>query len=225
LIAIAKKDGIIPDGDIDICTYYEHADRWKVIKERFESQGFNMSKAILNDVDPSRIMYCGFNWKEKQTREQYASEEFYPHICVSFWYLHNGIRYYCHDQNHELNGPGVPMSGYFFKGFSNEYICDDTFFKRIEWPGIPGQYKVSVPIFPGLDSMYPGWLYNQQRYIVDRFNVQPDKLRDICRSGAISKYMVHVNSMGQWNDENYIKQELTKGELAWKLKVKQMRKK
>jgi hypothetical protein len=37
--------------------------------------------------------------------------------------------------------------------------------------------------------------------------------------------MVHVDSMRQWNDEHYINQELAKGELAWRLKVKEMRKK
>jgi len=75
LIGIAKKDGVIPDGDIDVCCYYENSDMWRHIRRKFEGQEYVMSKAMLNDVDRDRVMYMGFNPKEKQTREHliYAS--------------------------------------------------------------------------------------------------------------------------------------------------------
>jgi len=227
LIAIAKKDGIIPDGDIDICTYYESNNSWERIVEMFKRKGFHMTKALQNDIEPNNILYCGFNPNEAQTKEDYDREEFMPHMCLSFWYEHKGIRYYCHDQNREVTGGQVkvPPSGYFFKGFPAELV-QKKYLKRVEWPGIPGQYKISAPLLPMLEYMYPGWIYNQQRYIVDKKNtVETDKLRDLCRTGASSPYQVHVQSMNDWKNEAYINQQLEESRRQWDAKIKTIIKK
>jgi hypothetical protein len=224
LIGIAKKDGVIPDGDIDVCVYYEDVSKWRNIVKHFYSHDYRMSKALLNDTDREKILYMGFNYKHVQTKEQYISEEFFPHICVSFWYLHKGIRYYCHDQHHEVAGEDVPKAGYFFKGFDNQYIEDVSLFKRVEWPGIPGNIKISAPMLPCLEQMYPCYIYNQQRYMVQENQVQHDKLRDTCRSGAISRYQVRVKSMGDWNNENHVRQQLEDSETKWRAKLKLMKK-
>lgn len=227
LIALAKKNGVIPDGDIDLCTYYESNDKWKRIVHLFESRGFVMTKAIQNDIDKDKILYCGFNPRKPQSKEDYLSEDFVPHICLSFWYLHNGIRYYCHDEKHELKGGMVakPPSGYFLKGFEDKYIHDESMLMRAEWPGLPGNVKISVPILPCLEQMYPGYIYNQQRYMVQNNQVQDDKLRDCCRTGAISRYQVCLRSMAQWNDKAHIKRELEKSELNWRNRLKLMKRK
>jgi len=227
LIGLAKKNGVVPDGDLDLCTYYESNDKWKKIVSLFESRGWTMTKALQNDVDKDKILYCGFNWKHSQTQEEYLSENFMPHICLSFWYKHEGIRYYCHDQNREVSGGSVavPPSGYFFKGFEDKYIENDSMLMRAEWPGIPGDVKISVPILPCLEQMYPGYIYNQQRYMVQAHEIQSDKLRDCCRTGAISRYQVHVKSMAQWNDANHIKNELEKSEMNWRIRLKSLKRK
>lgn len=230
LIGIAKKNGIIPDGDIDLCTYYESNTNFERIVKMFEAKGFVMTKAIENDIDKGKVLYCGFNWGKPQDREVLKTENFMPHICLSFWYLHKGIRYYCHDQHKELSGGQIatPKSGIFFKGFEDKCIARDeenSKLMRCEWPGIPANIKVSVPILPCLEQMYPGWAYNQQRYMVNNNEVQGDKLRDCCREGAYSRYQVHVNSMADWNNEKHISKELEKSERNWLAKLKKLKKK
>ena len=227
LIAIAKKDGVVPDGDLDLCTYYEESHKWERIRKCFESKGFKMIKALQDDTNPRNILYCGFNPTIAQAPEDYEKEEFFPHMCLSFWYEHKGIRYYCHDQHHEISGGNVavPPSGYFFKGFPAEWV-QQKYLKRVEWPGIPGQYKISAPMLPFLEYMYPGWIYNQQRYMVDRKNtVEPNKLRDLCRTGASSPWMVHVKSMNDWKNEAYINSQLEESRRKWDVKIKTMIKK
>ncbi len=211
LFGLCKRDGVIPDADFDCCVYY--GSDWKKIVQSFKSYGYTMSKAIINDTDPQNIMYCGFNRDE------------WPHVCVSFWYPHNGIRYYCHDTHHELKPGeiGVPKSGYYFKGMPDFFVKDVSMFKRVEWPGINQQFKVSVPVLPALDYMYPAWPYIQQKYTVDKNQVDHDKMPSIRQSGAISPYMVHLQSMRQWSDEKFIETELKKGEEKWRLEIKRLR--
>ena len=212
LWGLCKNNGIIPDADFDCCVNY--GSDWKKIVKSFSQYGYTMSKAIINDADPENIMYCGFN------------KEGWPHICCSFWYLHNGIRYYCHDTHFELKAGevGKPASGYSFKGMPDFFVSDETMFKRVEWPGINQAFKVSVPILPALDYMYPCWPYSTQRYsISQKHEYFPDKTQSIYRHGAISPYMVHVDSMTQWNNEKYINSELQKGEERWRLKLKEVR--
>ena len=227
LIALAKKNGVVPDGDFDLCTYYENNDKFKKIVKVFESKGWVMSKAIQNDIDKDKVLYCGFNWGKHQTNEIYNSGNFMPHICLSFWYLHKGIRYYCHDEKHELSGGaiGKPPSGYFFKGFEDKYIHDESMIMRAEWPGIPGNVRIDVPILPCLEQMYPAYIYNQQRYIVQEHNVQEDKLRDCCRSGAISRYSAHLTSMADWQNDGLIKGHLENSERKWRIRLKSLKRK
>ncbi len=211
LWGLCQNDGIVPDEDFDCCVYY--GSDWKRIRKSFEAWGYTLSKAMLNDADPDNIVYCGFN------------KEGWPHICVSFWYLHNGIRYYCHDQNRDLR-PGevkVPGSGYFFKGIPEFFVKDESMFKRVEWPGIQQNFKITVPMLPALDYLYPCWPYIKQRYLIQHNEIDKDKSISVYRHGAISPYMVHVDSMNQWNDAHYIQQELAKGEAKWKVVLKQMR--
>lgn len=213
LWGLCQNAGTIPDGDFDMCVYY--GSDWHKIVKSFQSFGYTLSKALLNDADNNHIMYCGFN------------KEGFPHVCLSFWYLHNGIRYYCHDQNFELkNGDiGAPPSGYYFKGVPDFFVHDETMFKRVEWPGINQQYKITVPMLPALDYMYPCWPYIKQRFHVLGYGVDINKEKSISvyRHGAISPYMVHVKSMRQWQDDKYIKNQLEESINKWKLKIKELR--
>ena len=226
LLAIVKKDGYIPDGDIDICTYYENNHKARQIIKLFCSQGFRLKKVLLNDTNINEMLYCGFDWSKPQTPEQYLSEKFYPHICLSFWYPHNGIRYYCHDEKNDIaiGGEGPPKSGYYFKGFPGEYT-QEMYLKKVEWPGISPKTKISVPLFPCLSKMYPGWAYNEQRYNITRSHeVIPEKMRDLWRETAISEHMVHIKSMADWNNQDLINKELAAGKLVWDKKVEELRK-
>jgi len=210
LYGMALRDGTIPDADFDCCVYY--GSDWMKIVKSFESYGYTMSKAIVNDTDSNNIMYCGFNKPE------------WPHVCVSFWYLHDGIRYYCHDTHHELKPGeiGIPASGYYFKGFPDFFVSDKSMFKRVEWPGINQSFKVSVPVFPLLDYMYPGWPFVRQKYTINKNQIEHDKMCSIRAAGAISPHMVHLTSMRQWNDTEYIKSELRKGEDRWRQEIKKI---
>jgi hypothetical protein len=167
-----------------------------------------MSKALLSDTD-QKPLYCSF-----------GSEAGYPHICLSFWYEHKGIAYYCHDQKHEVEGIGVPKSGYWFRGVPISCISE---FKMVEWPGIPQTAKIRVPRFPGimLDSMYPDWAYKIQKYNIGKGNkVIDEKMDSYYHGGACSPYEVHVTSMRQWQDEKYINEQLSESLRKWKVKLK-----
>jgi len=212
LWGLCKNNGIVPDEDFDTCVYY--GTDWKRVEKSFRGYGYTLSKAILNDCDRENIMYCGFN------------RDGWPHVCVSFWYLHNGIRYYCHDTHFELKPGevGVPASGYVFKGFPDFLVHDESMFKRVEWPGINQSFKISVPMLPGLDYMYPCWPYANQLYTIGRDNKYiPDKTRSIYRHGAISPYMVKIKTMSQWNDEKYINGQLEESMANWQRKLKELR--
>lgn len=212
LWGLCQNNGTIPDGDFDVCVYY--GSDWKKIVKSFQQFGYAMSKALQNDVDKDNIMYCGFN------------KEGWPHICLSFWYLHDNIRYYCHDQNFEIkSGVGVPPSGYFFKGVPDFFVHDESVFRRVEWPGIRQSFKINVPMLPALDYLYPCWPYIKQRFQILHHEVDAnkDKSISIYRHGAISPYMVHVKSMAQWKDKNYIDNQLQEGRNKWNRKLKELR--
>ena len=225
LLAIIKKDGYIPDGDLDLCTYYENTHQARKIIKLFCSQGFKLKKILLNDVT-QEVVYFGLDWGKPQTTEQYLSEQFYPHICVSFWYKHGDQRYYCHDQNNDvaIGQEGVPKSGYYFKGFPAHYI-QEKYLKNVEWPGINQKTKITVPIFPLLSKMYPAWGYNKQRFYVDkRHNIIPEKMLDVWRETAISEHMVHLQSMNDWNNQALIDKEIAAGRERWEQKVAELKK-
>jgi hypothetical protein len=207
LWGLIQNRGVIPDEDFDFCVPYETD--WKRIQRGFAAWSYGLAKAMLNDIDQEKALYCGFN------------RSGWPHICVSFWYPHDGMRYYCHDQRHELKAPGVPPSGYWFKGVPKE--CLDYGF-RAEWPGIPQDIKIMVPAIAGsiLDSHYPMWSYIRQRYNIYDHEVIPEKTVSIFRSGAMSRYAVHVQSMKQWGDAGYIRQQLAASEQKWRVKMKDL---
>lgn len=196
LWGLIMNKGVIPDGDLDICVLY--GEDYKRIQKSFSScpGGYTMAHAMLDDTDRSKALHCSFN-----------SSQGFPHICLSFWYLHKGIRYYCHDQNFEVHGEGVPPSGYWFKGVPESAIGET---RLVEWPGINQMAKISVPRLPGaiLDHLYPDWAYRKQRYEVKRNQVQEDKMVSYHKGGAVSPYRVHVQSMAQFRDEKYIGKEL-----------------
>lgn len=208
LYGIIKNDGIIPDGDFDLCTY--HGQDHKKVAKAFKSSParYCISKALLSDVD-GKALYCSF-----------GSQAGYPHVCLSFWYLHDGIYYYCHDQRHEVEGEGVPKSGYFFRGIPEAALRE---FKMVEWPGIPQLTKVRVPRYPGimLDNMYPDWAYKVQKYNIDRGNhIEKEKLASYHHGGACSPYEIHVNSMKQFGDSKYIATQLEESMKKWRVKTK-----
>jgi hypothetical protein len=208
LWGLVQNGGVIPDDDLDFCTFY--GANWKRLKQVLESRGYTMTKALQNDADPENVLYMGFNKKD------------WPHICVSFWYPHNGIRYYCHDQNFEVtNGSvGVPASGYYFKGIPESCLQE---FRYVEWPGIVQNVKVRVPRFPGaiLDHCYPDWGYIKQRYTISHeHQIDPDKTISVFKGGAVSPYMVHVKSMHQWSDSRYINQQIEAGRQKWLNRLK-----
>ena len=209
LYGIIKNDGVIPDGDFDLCTFYGE-DFGKIEKAfRASPARYCMSKAIVSDTDNSKALYCSF-----------GSECGYPHICLSFWYKHDGILYYCHDQHHEVEGVGVPKSGYFFRGVPEACVKE---FKLVEWPGISQINKIRVPRFPGLmlDNMYPDWAYKIQKYNVNgNHEINKDRLESYHHGGACSPYEIHVNSMKQFLDDKYIENQLKESKRKWEIKLK-----
>lgn len=212
LWAIIRNSGIIPDGDFDLCTYYG-ADYQRIQKAFKGVPGrYEMTKAIVSDVDKTKALYCS-----------YSSSEGLPHICLSFWYLHEGIRYYCHDQHHEVEGVGVPRSGYFFRGCPAEHVEDNpNNFRMVEWPGINQQIKVRVPRFPGvmLDNLYPDWAYKKQHYEVGKGLIDEERMVSYHKGGAVSSYAVHVQGMNDWNNQGHVRQELEKSKAAWLIRLK-----
>jgi hypothetical protein len=224
LIALVRKNGEIPDGDLDICCHYKNSDKHKKIIAMFESRGYKLSKALQNDIDKEKILYCGFNYSNNDNKS--TKEEFFPHICLSFWYPHNSIAYWCHDQNKEVHGYGVPASGFYFKGLPTECIEEDKL-KKVEWPGLSGDIKISAPMMPGtmLDHMYPCWAYNKQKYIPKPGEIHEDKMEDLCKTGATSPYMIHVKSMTEFNNDELILKKLAEAKIIYDAKIKVIRKK
>jgi len=212
LFGLSQNQGVVPDDDLDFCTFY--GSDWKRFVQAMERYGYVMSKAMLDDSDPKNVVYLGFNHRDL------------IHICVSFWYLHDGMRYYCHDQASEVKGTQVPKSGYWFRGMPAEWVDNQDYYKLVEWPGIPQFTKVRVPLFPGMffDYGYPGWAYHKQRYNVSkRYQVEPEKCVSIYRGHAVSPLQVYLKSMTQWRDPKYIAEQLRKGRREWLKKVKAVR--
>jgi hypothetical protein len=213
LWALIRNNGVVPDGDFDICTYY--GSDYKRIEKAFAAAPgrYVMSKAVVDDIARDKALYCSF-----------GSQEGYPHICLTFWYLHDGVRYYCHDQHHEVvSGVGVPQSGYFFRGVQAVFVEDDqNNFRNVEWPGVPQINKIRVPRFAGtvLDTMYPDWAFKKQHYEVRNGVVDIDKMMSYHKGGAISPYAVHVQSMKDFENSGYIKRELEKSKRAWEIRLK-----
>jgi hypothetical protein len=211
LWGLIQNNGVIPDGDFDLCTYY--GEDYERIAKAFEgSPGqYKMSKALISDTE-GKALYCSF-----------GSTAGYPHICLSFWYLHKGIRYYCHDQHHEVEGVGVPKSGYFFRGVP-AYSVDpeEDNFRMVEWPGVHQTAKIRVPRQSGviLDHLYPDWAYRTQKYEVKTGTVDESRMASYHKGGAISPYAVHKMSMRDWENELHTKDELSKSLNAWKIRLK-----
>ena len=114
----------------------------------------------------------------------------------------------------------MPKSGYWFRGVPAHCISE---LKMVEWPGIPQTAKIWVPRYPGamLDNMYPDWAYKIQKYNIGKaYQVNKDKLDSYHHGGATSPYEVHVNSMKQWADSRYIKDQLTESGKKWQTKLK-----
>jgi len=244
LYALVKNRGIIPDGDLDLCCMYG-TDYTRLVKS-LEGRGYRMSKCLVNDTDPSQALYCGFNHLESgndcpkchgalgalpdgsHCKACGGSGKSGPiHICLSFWFPHSGKRWYCHDQNKEVHGVGVPPSGYFFKGVPAEVVEDELFFRYVEWPGINGEVKVRVPMLAGtmLDNLYPFWPYKWQRYNVDAVHtIEDEKLSSVFKGGATSRFKVHVDSMAQWENAQHVSGELEKAGKAYRAEVKKWQK-
>lgn len=192
LWAIVRNSGVIPDDDLDICVRYP-AD-FEAIVRGFKSYGYQLKKAILNDVDTGQVLYCGFDRPDLL------------HICISFWIEKHGKLWWCHDENNDLLNPGeigVPKSGYYFKGCPKEIIDQDLAFKKVEWPGLRGDNRVSVPIDAGelLDYCYPGWAYKWQRF--DPSIGQTGESVSYYNGKAVSKNMVHLDSIADFDTPKY----------------------
>lgn len=217
LWGIIMNDGIIPDGDLDVGVLYGYD--WKKLVKRFNSYGYQLSKAMLNDVDQEHILYAGFEHNQ------------YPHICVSFWYPHDGYRYFCHDSQGCIpagSGAQVPSKGYSFKGVP-AYAVDDQVlgFKMVDWPGLPGRCKIRVPVYPGvmLDHLYPAWAYRKQRYVVQEYGeIHRDRMESYHKGGAISPMRVHVRSMGDFNNPNFLAKEIERNKNDYAVKLKLQKK-
>jgi len=214
LWGLIKNKGVVPDEDLDLCTFY--GVDWKRIEKCFASYGYIMNRAMCNDSDTGNLIYAHFR-----------SENNGPSLCLSFWYLHEGIRYYCHDQHREVNsGIGVPKSGYFFKGIPSDIISSEDDLRLVEWPGIEGCYKISVPHRPGalLDYTYPDWAYVKQKYVVgNKHEVKEEKCVSVWKHGAFSRYMVHVNSMSQFKDKNLISKQLEESNRKYYVTLKSLK--
>jgi len=199
LWGLIKNRGIVPDDDLDLCCFYG-AD-WKRIEKCMASYGYTLNRGLKSDTEPENLLYCHFNSTNGNVS-----------ICLSFWYLNDGIRYYCHDQNHEISsGVAVPPSGYFFKGIPADIINSEADLRLVEWPGIEGCYKISVPHRPGviLDYTYPDWAYIKQRYVVGKkHEVKEEKCVSIWKHGACSPYQFWVKSMAQFSDKDYIDKQI-----------------
>jgi len=213
LYALIKNNGVIPDGDFDLCTYY--GQDYRRIEKSFKGcpGRYIMTKALVDDTRQDYALYCSF-----------SSEIGFPHICLSFWYPHNGIYYYCHDQHHEVTGVGFPKSGYHFRGVPGTFIENvPENFRMAEWPGVVQTAKIRVPRFPGivLDNMYPDWAYKTQRYEVRTgAPVNEEKLGSYHKGGAISPYALEIKSMADFNNAGLISKQLEKSRAAWSIRLK-----
>jgi hypothetical protein len=211
LWALIKNEGVIPDGDLDLCTYYG-ADYEKIIKAIENGPGnYRLSKCMMSNLE-DKAVYCSFD-----------STQGFPHICLSFWYEYDRYRYYCHDTYNEVNGKGVPPSGYVFRGVPAWTVDPKPEnFIESEWPGINQAHKIRVPRFAGsiLDNMYPSWAYQKQRYEIRLNQVDHARMASYHKGGAVSSHEVHIKSMDDFNNRQLIADELEKSKVKWKEALK-----
>ncbi len=203
--------GVVPDGDFDICTY--HGIDWKPIARAAEAQGYQIKKTLLDDTDQSKAVYMGM-----------FKDDIY--ICLSFWFLFEGYRFWCHDQLNEVKtGVGVP-SQYHFKGCPAWMVDGENRFYKAEWPGIDQRYMIRVPVFAGslLDLCYRNWPYLKQRYVIQDYKPEWDKMVSVndpvYNKGypdihANSPYRVIVKSMAEFKDVAKINLQLKASEESW----------
>jgi len=210
LYGLIRNNGVIPDADLDICTLY--GTDYKRILKAFASRHYVPAKVVLDDTNLNQALYVSLNHPE------------YVHICLSFWIERHGIRWYCHDEKKELTGPGVPPSGYWFKGVDARLVNDPQGFKSVEWPGLSAAVKIRVPLEAGslLDQMYIGWPYKWQRYNVENHEVQEDKMMSYYEGGAISRYMVHLKSVADFDSPGIYEPALEEGLRLWKVRRKKV---
>ena len=203
LWGLACNQGIIPDGDLDICAFYPTD--WEHLANAFAGQGFERSKVLLDD-QTGKALFMGVENKNLGI-----------YICISFWYRWREYYFWCHDEKQDLQPKeiGSPKSGYFFKGCPSRLLDHDSKFMEVEWPGISGRTRVSVPMLSGeiLDICYPGWPYRIQRYDPQQYQYQFDKTVSVndpiynkgVNIHAISPYRVEVQSMKCFEDETKIR--------------------
>lgn len=203
LWGLARNNGVIPDGDLDVCTYYgQDYDR---ISRALQGVGYNRTRCMIDDTNHKNALYCSFDHPQ------------FIHFCLSFWYPHEGKRYYCHDSGNEIQGVAVPSIGYYFRGMPAELVEGDHMFQMVEWPGIDQLFKIRVPRFPGamLDEMYPSWAYKKQKYVVSKHRVHPEKMDSYYHGGSLSKYAVHVRSMADWGNPRHVAAQLESAYRKW----------
>lgn len=217
LWGIIMNDGVIPDDDVDVGVLYPYD--WRRVEKRFRSYGYRLSKAMVNDQDQNQVLYAGFE----------HSQRF--HICVSFWYPHDGYRYFCHDSQGCIpagSGAQIPSKGYSFKGVPAYAVEDqERGFKMVDWPGLPGKTKVRVPIYPGviLDHLYPAWAFRKQRYVLQEYGeVHHDKMASYHKGGAISPMRIHARSMADFNNAKFVQNELERNTADYRMRLKLQKK-
>lgn len=208
-----KNNGVIPDHDLDIQTYYGKP--WKRIKTVLEGRGYTMTRAMLNDVDRGNAVYMAFNHPK------------FLHLCITFVYPSHGIYWYCHDNHFTVDGVGIPKIGYFFKGFPERLVKPGTLpLVDVEWPGISQQIKIPVPFDSGamLGLLYPAWFTKKQRYNVDsKHTVIEEKMVSIHKGGAISEYMVHLDSMADFDNAVKYQKAFDEGTRNYNIHLKNMK--
>jgi hypothetical protein len=208
LWGLCKNFGIIPDGDLDLCTY--HGEDYKKLAKVLQQQGYTMDRCMLDDTDPNKAVYASFQHDKL------------IHFCLSFWVKHGDRRYYCHDTNREIQGIMAPKNGYFFKGMPADLVDNPGMFRLVEWPGVNQMFKIRVPRLPGamLDECYPDWAYQKQRYNISNHTVVPEKMVSYHKGGALSRWRVTVSSMAQWKDEGHVQRCLDQSLAQWFAELK-----
>ena len=221
LYGLIYNQSIVPDSDLDYCTFYG-GDYTRIVKA-FEAHGYVNTKAMLDDTDPTKALYMGFNRKVHKRHLTADAGDPKTHVCVSCWYPSQGIRWYCHDSNGEISGPGVPMS-WSFRGVPAEIVEDEGAIIQVEWPGIPGSNKVTVPLMGAtmLDYLYIASAYKKQKYNVVDFQPEWDKMVSIYSGGACSRYAAQLDSIARFKEDGFMQKQMAESKKKWLLKRKQL---
>ena len=212
LWGLIRNRGVIRDCDFDMCVFY--GTDWEFIAARATKAGYKIKKTVLDDTN-NKALYMGM-----------YRDDIY--ICVSFWYPFDDYCFWCHDQNQEVkDGPGVPVSGYYFKGCEKWMV---SAFMQVEWPGIIQNIKISVPVCAGslLDLCYPAWPYLKQRYVIKNYQYDENNCISVndpiyfkgAKERAGSRYMVHVKSMNEFNNKEKIRTNLSESIREWDSMIK-----